>query len=382
MTECIIDNATIFSIGRIFERQSNNLIVREINIQSLDSLLETYVLNDFIYVEEKYWEIFLKNVPDEWHKEFKEIFIPINLIEPDLISLKEFLSSDIIFWILNLFIDTVKSTNIYYDFMTYTGQDFDNYRLVNNSEILFEIDKVLKEKWNWDYHHANPDHIDSILMCYRTYEYLQLASRNDKNIILHPLRNQLITLIGQAYGLTIPKQTTTEIYDKIVNKIQKLQEGNVFRNIQKFKDDNRIKWNSINFPFIPAIIYEQSETSKEIFKQAKLLRKEFEPFRQTVDEINESYENSDFEQLDNKLSKIYDFIANLNIENNSNKVEYCFQIGLPFSFALGFTNKDNTPKYLKIFNELKFRFNLPKSYIYSCQRLFGNIRWNEKTKIE
>jgi hypothetical protein len=376
MFESLIDNATIHSICNIKNRNNNDLVIREINIVSLDSFIESYILNDFIYINSDYWEYWLTNTPAEWHEFYAEAIGKATPLKIGFSNFKEFISSEIVFFLLNAFIDYSKNqTSIYRDFLSYTGRDFDSYTIPYQD--LLEIEKILKEKWNWDYHSADNNHIDIVMMAYRTIEYIRIAEESNYNLITHPLRNGFIKEIGSLYNYDIPRAYNDVVFNKLLEKIRTNYSNPIAQELVQLNNEVKSLWTRVKMPLFSTIVYERSQRFEDIFREANKLRTELKPFREKINEIRFNVNNNKFSEADEDIRKLNRYINDLSPATVNFEIDYTFQIGFPWGVALGITPKIKTPKYLRIFTDLNHRFNLPRSYAVSYRRLFGQTRLNE-----
>lgn len=377
MTEVLIDNATIHSAANIFRRIQSKMNVREINIVGLDNIIEAYILNDCVNISEEYWDYWLENTPQEWHEYYFNVFFKSKPINIDFTKFKTFASSDIVFFILNNFINHIKhKTTIEYDFLTYTGQDFGNYNI--SMDDLFKVDKILEEKWDWTYHHANKDHIDTVMMAYRTIEYIHAAEKEEYNFLPHSVRNEFINEIGYAYGFNIFRDYNKKAYDNFYKKIVGNIANPIAKSIKSLRENSEIIWSRVPFPLLSSLVYENSTTAKDIFKQASKLRQKMSPFRNKINDIKGLVKDKQFKNADKEINQLVTYSDKLSIGTGKTRNELTFQFGFPFNFVLGITPKIETPKYLRIFTDLNHRFHLPDSYIHSCIKLFHSIRWNKE----
>jgi len=382
MINALIDNATLNSATRLFALQDSEYIAREINIQSLDSFLEAYILNETLYVDEKFWASFLKIIPSNSRSYFNEVVVPLIFNITDEIKLEDFLKSEMVFYILNIFCDSSKKLHYYEDFLSYTGISFGNYsaadgEMGNGIDIYIEIENGLKNIWGWDYNAANIDHIDIVLLCYRTLNYIEIANKNNMNLVCHEIRNYFINLVGYAYGLKVPAQLNDTNYRLILEGIQGLTNKSYVRDTRNDINSEKIVWDVMKLPFLPALIYEKSQNFEEIFSYAYEYRQKFKGYRETTEQLQELINNDEFQKSDKIIAEIDSFIKSMPELINAPSFEYTINIGLPLSFCLGITPKGKVPKYFNVFKDMAYRYSLPKSYINSCERLFGDIRWNK-----
>lgn len=180
-SKVLIDSATIHSAAGLYYRMKSNLRIRPINILSLSSLIDAFVPFDRIIVDKKIWNQCLEFFPDDWLAFLNKVVDEQDLSLPVFgDGLEDFLSSEIVFWVLNSLIKTEIDLGIQNSYMTYTGGDFG--MSFKDQDDLFKIDDILKDVWDWDYHHSNADHIDVIHASWRALQYSDYCTANGFHI--------------------------------------------------------------------------------------------------------------------------------------------------------------------------------------------------------
>lgn len=386
MSEVLIDNASIYSASMIFYKTNiEKRRIREINLSALENIIEAYLLNDTINIDIKYYDILMKNVPDKWRKYISKVFIPLDFsFKENLINLDTFLSSEIVYWLLNIEINkNINKTPIRQDFFSYTGNDFENYKI--SQESLLKINSILKIKWDWNYHSSNLSHIDEIMMNFRTIEYIDFANNNNMSLITHPLRNSFLNEYACLLNINKQDGINYEFYNKIREKIIDNNSQHIFSTINNLTTKGEIFFDKIQMPYLAALVFENCYRIENVFEEAYKFRKKLSRFREKLRIFEDDFNNSNFKSTDAISSEIHYFIKDLQIKPENLIIEQTLSYGgdLLASTLLGIMNqlgiekslKFKKTKYLKIFTEINNRYSLPKSYKTSCNRLFGDIMW-------
>src|ERR1035437_8905825 len=169
----LLDGGTIHAAGATFQRLSNRLSIRPINVLALSSLIDSYVLFERLVVPEINWKYFLSFAPADWVNYLENVVVPVP-IQFDTKGLEAFLADPYVFWIFQAMLHIDKTLMLELDYRTYVGADFGTKREQATSKEVNTIERAVRKIWksdnkalDWSYSAANSEHIDAIHAAWR-----------------------------------------------------------------------------------------------------------------------------------------------------------------------------------------------------------------------
>lgn len=378
MSSALVDSSTLIGVGRCFQNIYRQNTMREPEFRCLDYFLEAYVLNDHILVNEGFWDYLITQIPEVNRDQFAKVVRAESFDLSPVLGLTDFIESELVFNMALLF---EVSPNLIQNHSTIDYDQYWNYaegkQNTNTHKGAFElIENKFSAYWKLDekdmFHYFGL--VNAIVLAYRTVNYLQIAESKQMNLITHDTRSTFLSLTGKDFGANYFDQPNLALYKEISARASLINRNNAFKEIMQKQKSGEIIENTAKIPFLPALIYEQSNGIGEIFMVAEKMRSEFKPFRETINEIDALLEADDFQRADKIQHEINAFLENMVSAFQGPSQEWSFSAGLPLSLSIGLARKSTVPHYLKVFKNFMNRYSLPESYFTSRERLFGRIQ--------
>lgn len=375
-SQVLIDGATLHAAAATFERLKKKMRIRPINILALSAIIEAFILFENVFADTAAHEYFSEHVPADWLNHINRI---ITTVDTHFASFddgaKDFLSSAEAFWAFNILIktETDLDIDIRKHYMTYVGGDFGVDS--DDHDDFFAIDKILKEKWNWDYHHANADHIDVIHACWRGIQYSEFCSRNGYSYFPHELRGRFLDLYASMSG----KKHPVAYVQKLVEKVRQSIHDDRLKHITEKADifpankETLYFWKSLQMPLFSARVFQKSKTIYDLFDEAEIMRTEAKEFRKKCTLIDVALSRGEFrkvEDLYNEFASLFDSFPTL---KEPAPINWSISLSYPWRATAGVGGSIKLgQRHLNFIRDIFTARSIPLTLKDDISRLFGD----------
>ncbi len=369
----LLDSATVHAAATTFERRKINQRIRPINILALTSLLDGFILFNKIIIDQGTWDYFCNQVPGDWLWHLDPVVEVRNIEMPDFKDgLEEFLSSDIVFYLINALLHSTKNFGILDQYVVYTGRDFGMH--LASYEDLHAIDLLLKQKWNWDYRHANQDHIDVIHACWRGMQYSEFCSKNQFCYYPHEIRGSFFDAFAALKGYRHPEPYIQKVMGRLRKEVLKdrIKQIEDYPDLSLIEEEDLALWKSFKMPLLASRAFQRCARVEELFDQAQELREKAAPFRRKCSLIDQAKEEKASWKVDKLYKEFISFFGKSNRQDEQKKLNWSLSLGYPFSLSIGIGGDIFSSKpHFNLIRDLFSCKSIPAFFQVDLVRLFG-----------
>jgi hypothetical protein len=364
-----IDNATIHAAASTFERPKKKMRIRPINILAISSLIDAFIMFDGIVIDNNVYRYFTNKCPSRWFAQLNSVIKTETIsLEYDYDELDKFLSSDIGFWLCNILIKTEQEYGLRQAYMSYVGYDFG----INNSDsnLLHQIEEILRKRHDWEYNSADTRHIDIIHASWKGLLYSDYCLQNNISYYPHELRGRFIDFIATLFKYKHPVSYIEEIMSKVRENILKDRIRELKENALMQYDD-LIVWKALKVPIFAAKVFQESKTNQDLFENARILREKAKPLRLKCFEYEQALKEGSHKKIDSIFNEISTGLNNLSISPDK-AINWSISVGFPLKLALAVGGKFSYNRScLNFVRDIYTARSIPLTLNNDIIRLFG-----------
>ena len=344
MSRILLDGATIFDCANLSRCIADNRKIRPVDLLSLNSLIDAYVLFDEIWVESSSWAYFRKWGNTSWAKYLNKHIKPkiINRINKSS-DLNKFLYNPLFFLIPNYIGGEITSIirNFNFAYVDHIMGSVQESKFKIKRTIKKRIDELISSTILENTIGHFPLNTDLILAYWRGIKYSEFCSEKDVTYYPHEFRGSFLEIYAYAKGIELPEnnyvfkiinEARETIFRKRWDQIlsgSKLIHGNLSDNRRSLDIFKLFK-----MPVLSAYIYQKANDINEIFYYANELRENAKSLRTKCAEIDIAQKYGIEHKVNVTVNEFLSFFKRIDEEDSLPKVNMSFTFSFPWGLAL------------------------------------------------